>query len=164
MVAVGNTNVAQGLIWGWHTITPNAPFADGVAYGTAKTDKIIILLTDGDNTNDTNTNPNASIYTGLGYIAQGRLLNASNTALGTSSTSTDRRDAIDSREAKICTAMKAKNIIIYSIGVGVSTHSKTILQACASGNDHYYDVTDTSQLTSVFNAIAGSINNLRISK
>ena len=28
----------------------------------------------------------------------------------------------------------------------------------------YYDVTDASQLTTVFNAIAGSIQNLRIAK
>ena len=164
MVATGNTNVAMGLMWGWHVLTPNAPFADGVAYGTAHHDKIVILLTDGDNTNDVYNNPDGSIYTGVGYISQGRLLNTSGVPLTWSSTATQRMDAIDGRELALCANMKAKNIIIYSIGVGVSTHSKGLLQTCASGTDHYYDVTDASQLTTVFNAIAGSIQNLRISK
>lgn len=164
MVATGNTNVAMGLMWGWHALSPNAPFADGVAYGTAAHEKIVILLTDGDNTNDVYNNNNYSIYTGIGYIWQSRLLNTSGVALGTSSTGTDRMNAIDGRELALCANMKAKNIIIYSIGVGVSAHSQGLLQTCASGTDHYYDVTDASQLTAVFNAIAGSIQNLRISK
>ncbi|MBS0409430.1 MAG: pilus assembly protein [Proteobacteria bacterium] len=170
MVAQGNTNIAMGLAWGWLTLSPNGPFANGVAYNTANHDKIVVLLTDGDNTNDDKNssshanNHNNSIYTGIGYIGQGRLLNSSGVALGTSSTATQRRDAIDSRELLLCTNMKAKNVIIYTIGVGVSSHSQTILQQCASGTDHYYDVTDASQLTSVFNAIAGSIQNLRLSR
>ncbi|HWA62049.1 MAG TPA: TadE/TadG family type IV pilus assembly protein [Caulobacteraceae bacterium] len=166
MVAQGNTNIAMGLQWGWFAISPNGPFKDGVAYGTAHTDKIIVLLTDGDNTNDTtgNSSPMNSIYTGLGYISQGRLLDANGNVVPDSSNGTTRRDAIDSRELLLCSNMKAQNIIIYTIGVGVSSHSQGVLQQCASGTDHYYDVTDSSQLTSVFNAIAGSIENLRISR
>ncbi len=164
MVAIGNTNVAMGLMWGWHVLSPNTPFADGVAYGTAHHDKIVILLTDGDNTNSSNSNPDGSIYTGLGYISQGRLVDTNHTPLTASSTDTDRMNAIDGRELALCANMKAQRIIIYSIGVGVSAHSKGLLQTCASGTDHYYDVTDASQLTTVFNAIAGSIQNLRLSR
>lgn len=164
MVASGNTNVAMGLMWGWHTLSPNAPFSDGKAYGTDKISKIIVLLTDGDNTNDENSNPNDSIYTGYGYIWQKRLKNSSGTGLDVGSTGTNRRDAIDSRQAKICSNLRDKKILVYSIGVGVSSHSKSILKACATTDDMYYDVTDASQLTTVFNAIAGSIQNLRISK
>jgi Flp pilus assembly protein TadG len=166
MVAVGNTNVAMGLMWGWHVLSPNAPFADGVAYGASKVTKIAIVLTDGDNTNDEVSNPENSIYTGLGYIWQKRLLKANSTTtyLDETSSATERRDAIDAREALICTNMKAKGIVIYAIGVGVSTHSKSILQACASGTDYYYDVTDASQLSTVFSNIAGAIASLRISK
>lgn len=164
MVASGNTNVAMGLMWGWHTVSPNAPFADGVAYSTPKTQKIIVLLTDGDNTNDENSNPNDSIYTGYGYMWQKRLKNSSNVALDETSSSTNRRDAIDSRQAKACVNAKAAGVLIYAIGVGVSSHSKSILQTCATTTDMYYDVTDVTQLTSVFNTIAGAIQNLRISK
>jgi hypothetical protein len=166
MTSVGNTNVAMGLMWGWHVLSPNAPFADGVAYGTAKVTKVVILLTDGDNTNDEVSNPENSIYTGLGYIWQKRLLQSGSTTtyLDETSDGTDRRDAIDAREALLCTNMKAKGIVIYSIGVGVSTHSKAILKSCASFTDYYYDVTDASQLDTVFDNIAGAIASLRISK
>ena len=167
MIADGNTNVAMGLAWGWHTLSKNAPFADGVDATTTaghKTTKVIVLLTDGDNTNDVTNNPNKSIYTGYGYIGQGRLKNASGTALTTSSSATDRRDAIDSREKLLCENAKAKGVVIYAIGVGVSSHSRTILQTCATKLEYYYDVNDADELTSVFNTIAGSIQNLRITQ
>ncbi|MFZ0270154.1 pilus assembly protein TadG-related protein [Caulobacter sp.] len=167
MIADGNTNVAMGLVWGWHTLSKNAPFADGVdplSTDGKKTTKVIVLLTDGDNTNDTYNNPNNSFYTGYGYIAQGRLKNASGTSLTASSTATNRRDAIDHREKLLCDNAKAEGVVIYAIGVGVSNHSRTILQDCATKPDMYYDVNDADQLTPVFNTIAGSIQNLRITK
>ena len=167
MIANGNTNVAMGLAWGWHTLSNNAPFADGVNPATTngkKTTKVIVLLTDGDNTNDTYSNPNNSIYTGYGYIAQGRLKNASGSSLTASSSATNRRDAIDSREKLLCDNAKAEGVQIYAIGVGVSSHSRTILQQCATKLEMYYDVNDADELTSVFNTIAGSIQNLRITK
>jgi len=164
MVATGNTNVAMGTVWGWHMVSPNAPFADGSAYGTKNVSKVLVLLTDGDNVMSETSDPNDSTYSGYGYIWQKRLKNASNVALDAGSTGTDRRNAMDSRQKKTCAAAKAKGVIIYSIGVGVSTHSKGILQACASTSDKYYDVTDSAQLAAVFDAIAGSIQNLRIAK
>ena len=164
MVATGNTNVAMGMVWGWHMISPNAPFGDGSPYGTKNVSKVIVLLTDGDNVMSETNNPNDSTYSGYGYVWQRRLKNAWNTALDIGASGNDRRDAMDSRQAKTCENAKAKGVIIYSIGVGVSTHSKSILQDCASTSDKYYDVTDSAQLTAVFDAIAGSIQNLRIAK
>jgi len=164
MVATGNTNVAMGAMWGWHAVSPNAPFADGQAYGTKNVSKIMVLLTDGDNVMSESSNPNDSTYSGYGYVWQKRLKNSSNVALDAGSSGTQRRDAMDSRQSKVCSNAKAKGVIIYAIGVGVSNHSKGILQACASTTDKYYDVTDASQLTEVFNTIAGSIQNLRIAK
>ena len=164
MVATGNTNVAMGAMWGWHAVSPNAPFADGQAYGTKNVSKIMVLLTDGDNVMSESNNPNDSTYSGYGYVWQRRLKNSSNVALDVGSSGTQRRDAMDSRQSKVCTNAKAKGVIIYSIGVGVSNHSRGILQACATSTDKYYDVTDAAQLTEVFNTIAGSIQNLRIAK
>ena len=48
--ADGNTNIPIGMSWGWNTLTSWAPFSDGVPYGTAKHKKIIVLMTDGENT------------------------------------------------------------------------------------------------------------------
>jgi len=45
----GNTNVTIGLAWAWHSLTSNLPFTEGSGV-TPDLDKVIILLTDGDNT------------------------------------------------------------------------------------------------------------------
>jgi Flp pilus assembly protein TadG len=49
MKPVGTTNVTIGLAWGWHVLTPNSPFTEGTA-PDPETDKVIVLLTDGENT------------------------------------------------------------------------------------------------------------------
>ena len=159
MVASGETNVPMGLMWGWHTLSPNAPFGDGAAYSTANLRKIIVLMTDGDNTMVTPSgwSNNGSYYGGLGYIWQG--------LLGiTSGSDATRTSKMNDRFTALCAAVKARNITIYTVGVGVSANSKTLLQGCASSTDKYYDVTQASDLTAAFNSIAGSIASLRISQ
>lgn len=160
MVAVGDTNIPQGLVWGWHTLSPNAPFADGSAYGTDHLKKVVILMTDGENTmsDPSNTSEqNKSYYSSLGYIWQNMLGIISGTA-------TQRQTAMDGRLALLCTNMKAKDIVIYTVRVEVAAGTSTVLQNCASSPDKFYDVQDVSQLGVAFDSIAGSIDNLRISK
>ena len=71
MIAAGDTEIPLGLMWGWHLLSPNAPFADGAAYGTANTVKIAVLVTDGQNTYSTGVNGNNnSVYTALGYVGR----------------------------------------------------------------------------------------------
>ena len=45
----GNTDVTIGLVWAWHALTAQAPLSEAVP-PTPDLDKVIILLTDGDNT------------------------------------------------------------------------------------------------------------------
>lgn len=45
----GNTNVTIGLVWAWHALTKNAPLSEASA-PEPDLDKVIILLTDGENT------------------------------------------------------------------------------------------------------------------
>jgi Flp pilus assembly protein TadG len=157
MVAVGDTNIPLGLMWGWHLLSPNAPFADGRAYNTPKSTKVVVLMTDGENTMGSTGNNNASLYNSLGYIWQNRL--------GiTSGTTAQRKAAMDARLTTLCNNMKAEKIVIYTVRVEVSSGDSSVLRGCASSNDKFYDVQDASQLTAVFNAIAGSIENLRILK
>jgi Flp pilus assembly protein TadG len=49
MDPTGKTNVTIGLAWAWHALTPNSPLTEGTA-PTTEIDKVIILLTDGENT------------------------------------------------------------------------------------------------------------------
>ena len=49
MQAAGNTNVTIGLVWGWHALTSSQPLPEGSDPAPDK-DKVIVLLTDGTNT------------------------------------------------------------------------------------------------------------------
>jgi Flp pilus assembly protein TadG len=166
LVASGETNIPLGLMWGWHTISPNLPFADGVAYGTANVTKIIVLMTDGDNTmNSVNSNNmNGSLYHGYGYLWQNKLGTTSSSAVG------DKMDQrliapSGSTAEALCKNIKDKNIYIYTVGVGVSSSNEALLTACATTPGDYYDVNSTaSNLNTAFAAIAGSITRLRISQ
>jgi len=51
MTPAGNTNTTIGLVWGWHALTSNLPLTQGATPAT-DLDKVIIMLTDGDNTED----------------------------------------------------------------------------------------------------------------
>ncbi len=48
MTAAGNTNQTVGLAWGWQTLTNSAPYHPGAL--PLDTSRVIILLTDGENT------------------------------------------------------------------------------------------------------------------
>jgi Flp pilus assembly protein TadG len=157
MNAVGETNVPLGLMWGWHALSPNAPIATGASYTTPHLRKIVILMTDGENTFYDSENANDSAYSGLGYIWQQVL------GLGGSSTLAERTAAMNARLNALCTNMKARNIEIYTIGLEVQASSRTLLRNCASSPEKSFDVT-SSGLGGAFDAIAGAIANLRISK
>lgn len=58
----GNTNVTIGLAWGFHMLTPNLPLTEARTLATEPDlERIIILLTDGDNTQNRWTTNGASI-------------------------------------------------------------------------------------------------------
>jgi Flp pilus assembly protein TadG len=61
MQASGNTNVTIGLVWAWHALTPTLPLPEGSAPDPSKLDKVIILLTDGTNTQNRWSSSESSI-------------------------------------------------------------------------------------------------------
>jgi Flp pilus assembly protein TadG len=61
MKASGNTNVTIGLVWAWHALTPTLPLPEGSAPDPSKLDKVIILLTDGTNTQNRWSSSESSI-------------------------------------------------------------------------------------------------------
>ncbi len=164
MFAHGNTQVPMGAIWGWHTLSPNAPFGDGRPYGQERLLKIMILMTDGENVLSGNSSPNASTYSAQGYIWQGRL--------GiTSGSNAQRRTALDNRldhptagREDLCGNMKAQGIIIYTVAVQVDAAAQALMERCATSSDHYFNVTSASAIGAAFDRIAGSIENLRITR
>ena len=134
MAASGNTNITIGLVWAWHALTAQAPMSEAAA-PAPDLDKVIILLTDGDNTVSWK--------------------NSNNTDVSTVS-------AIDARSTLVCNNVKATGIKVYT--VRVIDGNAALLQACATNPAMYYDVQQASQLNSVFSTIAQNLANLRISK
>jgi Flp pilus assembly protein TadG len=57
----GYTNVTIGLVWGWHALTSNLPFTGASAPKPGELDKVIVLLTDGQNTRNRWTTSSSSI-------------------------------------------------------------------------------------------------------
>ncbi len=157
MVAAGDTEIPLGMMWGWHLLSPSAPFADGAAYGAPNTIKIVVLVTDGQNTYGTGMNGNNnSAYTALGYVWQNRI----STTAGDYS---NPAAALNDRLTKVCANMKAAGVVVYTVPVEVTdTTIKSLLSGCASSSDKYIDVSSSSQLQAAFNNIAGSISSLRI--
>ena len=130
----GFTNVTIGLMWGWHTLTNSVPFEQGAA-SQPDLDKVIILLTDGDNTRAWDNIGNKEITS---------------------------ESAINLRTEAACANVKAANIRIYTIRV--IDGNSTLLKNCASSPTMYYDVQNASQLSGVFTSIAQNLANLRIAK
>jgi Mg-chelatase subunit ChlD len=127
MTPTGNTNVTIGMQLAWQTLSPVAPFNAPAA--APDLDKVLILLTDGTNT-ENRWSSSAS--------------------------------PIDARTEKVCANAKADNIKVYT--VRVINGNATLLKACATKPDMYYDVSQAVQLNSVFSSIAQNLANLRISK
>jgi hypothetical protein len=118
-------------------------------------------MTDGSNTFTSRGDNNGSYYSGAGYIWQ-QIVSAV-PGLTSSSSDATRTAAMDARMAQLCTNIKAKNIYIYTIRVEFTQGSPTLLQNCATTANDFYDVSNVANLGAAFDAIAGSIANLRIS-
>jgi hypothetical protein len=157
MTVGGDTDIHPGVMWGWHTLSPNAPFNDGVAYKTKGVIKAMVLMSDGQNHNSQMSNNDSSLYSGIGYIWQNRI--------GISSGSMTSRNAVlDKKLASACSNVKAAGIQLYVVVLVDASVDQSTLKACASSTDQLYLVTDTNQMTGVFNSIANQLSSLHLSK
>lgn len=67
----------------------------------------------------------------------------------------------DQRLNAVCTAAKARGIVIFTIAFAAPESGQTAMQACASSPAHHYNVTDAN-IGDAFASIAQSINRLRL--
>ncbi len=129
MTPYSGTHIALGLEMGWHVISPNLPFDQGVAYGTNDVQKVVVLLTDGRQT------------------ASGKGPGGSNSAA----------NAEDNLKV-ICDSIKADGVKIITIGFDLSTQAaKDPLIYCASSGSDFYDASDNSELVASFQTITQSL-------
>ncbi len=158
MMASGGTDIVQGLVWGWRTLSPSEPFTSGRAYSDPRNQKILILLTDGKNTYNGMGNQNGSLYSAYGFAKEGRLGT-------TSSNSTTLGNAMNGRTAEACVNIKAAGILIYTITFDLSDpDTLQLMSDCATSSEYYYDSPTVSQLDDVFEEIAAKLLKLRLSK
>ena len=160
MVAQGATSIVEGAMWGWHTLSPGEPFTQGRPYNTKNNQKILILMTDGQNTYYPLSQEGflKSMYDIFGYVARGQL--------GTTSTSSSTwTTTMSQRTLQACDNIKAAGIIIYTVAFQISgddASALTMLQSCASDKDKYFAPGTNSDLLSAFNAIGQDISELRV--
>ncbi|HEU0146884.1 MAG TPA: hypothetical protein VFR21_08395, partial [Bradyrhizobium sp.] len=167
--ANGDTNLHEGFMWGWRTISPNAPFSDGRAYDTsssATNQKVIVLMTDGYNNWSAVANTwGGSMYEAPGYyaLANGRMPPGNQNITNM----TQSRAALDELTLEACTNAKAQGIIVYTVGFSISsdpidTQGQNLLQSCATDKAHAFIANDANSLVDAFNQIGMGMGKLRI--
>jgi Flp pilus assembly protein TadG len=142
MVAVGNTYIPSGLVWGWNLLNPNQPFTEGKSAGWMKSHggtKAIVLMTDGDNT----LTPAYPYHTGNG--GDPSIANSKVTAL--------------------CDNIKGEDITIYTVSLMVSNAvSKAMLVNCASDGAKAFEADNPAALAEAFHKITESLLAMRFTK
>ncbi len=187
LVENGNTNLHEGFMWGWRTISPNAPFAAGRAYTDANNRKVMVFMTDGyNNWASQPGTATGSSYQSLGYYsyngsantrfpdgARGDGVNYQNALKIAGGSSADywgtSRNLLDALTLESCTNAKAQGIEIFTIGFSVPSdpidaQGLALLQNCATNVDHYHKAEDAAQLDDVFAQIGVGLGRLRLSQ
>lgn len=62
----------------------------------------------------------------------------------------------------VCNSMKAKGILVYTVGFQAPADALAILRNCATGPLYYFDATDASSLNAAFSKIAADLTELRL--
>lgn len=166
----GGTMGSEGLAWGWRMISPQWR---GMGWGHAdnslpldypapenKNNKIVIMMTDGENNIYTNgaTDYLGSDYTPYGFIQQRYLGAGVNTrARGIT--------AVDAKFATTCERMKARGITLYTITFALNNATtQQLFRTCASKPEFYFNSPDGAALRQAFRQIADSLLTLRLSR
>lgn len=155
LASQGGTNIAQGVVWGLHMLTPSAPLE--AASFDRSVSKVMIVMTDGDNFHSASSNMNgANFYTAYGY--------PHNRRLGQPGDSTAHlRWLMDQRLRETCTNAKAMGITIYTIGLSVpSVSTENVLKQCSSGSGYWFMPKNPSELDGIFEKIADQLSRLRL--
>ncbi len=138
MQPAGNTNQPIGLVWGWQSLVGGGPLTSPPLDANYVYKKIIILLSDGLNTEDRWYNRQSSIDT--------RMLETGNGA-GT------------------CANIKAAGVTIYTIQVNTGGDpTSSLLENCASSQDRFYLLTQASDIAGAFDSIGTALTKLRLAK
>jgi Mg-chelatase subunit ChlD len=134
LTASGSTYIPAGLQWGWRALTPSDPFDAG---GESDRKKLLILMTDGQNT----VSQNGAEHSGNDYAGANDLTLA------------------------LCNEIKSASIelatVSYSNG-GMASADGAMLSGCASSESLYFLANDTKSLLDAFSKAASKTNEIRL--
>lgn len=134
----GNTNQPIGLVWGWLSLVGGGPLTAPAMDSNYQYQQVIILLSDGLNTQDR-------------FYSQ--------------QTPIDNRMYQTGNGSGTCANIKAAGITIYTIQVNTGGDpTSTLLQNCASDSNKFWMLTSASQINTVFNNIGTNLTQLRVAK
>jgi Flp pilus assembly protein TadG len=140
MNASGSTYIPTGLLWGWNVLDSAAPFTEGKTtsdMSQAKGQKVIVLMTDGENT----ISPIFPYHNG-----------------------NDRALSNVNLEST-CAAVKNDGIQIFTVSFMVPTTTiKDILENCASTPTRYFDADNGPELNAAFTQIARDLAAIRLTQ
>lgn len=178
MQPLGATDVPEGVAWGWRTVSSGAPFTEGRPERERGNDKVVIILTDGENTyytpgslgyNDLATN--RSIYSNKGYTgktASGQSttrLFLNTTVNKTSYSNSNYTAAMNQHMDTVCNAAKQAGVILMTVALDLSTANsgeKAAIEAltrCASNSRFRRDTVDPTKPAKLFwNAKGGDLS------
>ena len=181
LVAEGATNLNEGIMWGWRTISPNGPLRDGASYASA-THKVIVLITDGMNfypvVDQSENNGNGAVglsgYGDVGYAAwaHGRLpvqSDGSDYPLTTSVADQEQSPALDELTREACANARTAGVQIYTIGFQatdpISASGQQLLKDCV-GDDptHFFLVSDETSLSKALASVSVGATSPRLVK
>ncbi len=138
MQPVGNTNQPIGLVWAWQSLVGGGPLTAPAKDPNYKYQDVIILMSDGMNT-------------------QNRWYNQQ--------TPVDNRMYQTGNGSGTCANIKASGITIYTLQVNTGRDpTSTLLKNCASEADKFFLVTQASDISSAFTAIGTNLTKLRVAK
>jgi hypothetical protein len=135
----GGTNQPIGIAWGWQSLTNSAPLNYPAEDPNYTYNKVLIVMSDGLNTQD-----RWPSY-GNGQV--------------------QFNGQIDARQRILCDNIKAEGIKIYTMHVNTNGDpTSTVLQYCATKSDMFSTVTSSSQIAAAFDNISTSLTKLHVAK
>jgi Flp pilus assembly protein TadG len=177
----GGTNQAEGLAWGWRVLSPGPPFTQGRPYNDPnnRVRKVIVLMSDGQNTNVGADAVMGSDYSALNHLglwrdyADGSILSwlLNGVVYGilppqyrrAINSSTSYVTYVNNRQQQLCNNIKATGIEIYTV-IFRETNQQTqnIMRNCATSPSHFYRADNAQELSAAFSAIGSGIGQLRL--
>jgi homoserine kinase len=140
-------------------LSHGAPFTEGRGLDDDENHKIMIVMTDGQNTYTSYDNFNKSRYGGFGYIGMNHL--------GTTSSKNSMVvGKMNEKTLAACTNAKADGkILVYTIAFKVSdADTRALLEKCATRTEMAYRSDTNIELIAAFQKIAQEISMLRLAE